>query len=178
MSKNIINENKLRKLIKEAILDIVSESIDEGIDFDNETLTVSYNPSHEDNVDTSVGNNPTNDNSLINGINVWSIFKRKRGERGDGNPLVYALKREKGWKFRSPKDEIQIKRQINSIALKFVTMYPVGITILIPSGSELNTYIAKVVISLSDDAELLEGALCKLTTEEVDDIVMQPCSKF
>ena len=33
----------------------------EGIDFDPETKTVSYNPSHEDNVDTSLENNPTSD---------------------------------------------------------------------------------------------------------------------
>ena len=60
-------------------------SINEGIDFDIETKTVSYNPFHEENVDTSVENNPTQTGEIVENITVWSIFKRKRGERGDGN---------------------------------------------------------------------------------------------
>ncbi len=62
---------------------IVKESINrvlnEDIDFDPMTRTVSYNPSHEENVDTSVEHNPTMDGSIVPNVQVWSIFKRKKG---------------------------------------------------------------------------------------------------
>jgi len=47
-----------------------------------------------------------------------------------------------------------------------------------PSGNELNTHIADVVMSKSKNAELIEGVICKLTTEEVDEIVLDFNSKF
>ena len=153
-------------------------SINEGIDFDIETKTVSYNPFHEENVDTSVENNPTQTCEIVENITVWSIFKRKRGERGDGNPLLYALKNEQGWHFRTQKDKEDIEKQFDIIATKFASLYPIGITIIIPSGNELNRHIADVIMSKSKNAELIEGVICKLTTIEVDDIVMDFDSKF
>ena len=149
----------------------LNEHIDEGIDFDPKTKQVSYNPSHENNVDTSIENNPTKDNSIAPNVTVWSIFKRKRGNVGDGNPLIYALKGE-GWKFRSEEDKMAIEQQMNAIVEKFVSLYPVGITILVPSGSYINEYIARVVMSKSENAKLIKGVMRKLTTEEVNDIVL------
>lgn len=112
------------------------------------------------------------------GVQVWSIFKRKKGEtREDGNPLVYALKGE-GWTFRSEEDRLAIEKQFNDIATKFAQIYPIGVTIIIPSGNELNYHIAEMVMSKSKNAELLEGAICKLTTEEVNDIVLAKDSFF
>lgn len=161
---------------------IISESIstvlNEGIDFDPETKTVAYNPSHEENVDTSTDNNPTMDGDIVPNVQVWSIFKRKRGLRGDGNPLVYALKGEGGWKFRSQEDAKAIESQFHLIAEKFAAMYPIGITVIIPSGNELNQHIAEVVMSKSDNAELIEGVICEMTTEEVDEIVLDFDSQF
>ena len=168
MAKNIIKITE-REL---------NEVVNEGIDFDPKTKTVAYNPSHEENVDTSLDNNPTIDRELVQGVNVWSIFKRKQGLRGDGNPLVYALKNEGGWHFRSQEDANAIEKQFHLIAEKFASMYPIGVTIIIPSGNELNNHIAEVVMSKSENAELINGVICKLTTEEVDDIVLDFNSKF
>ena len=145
----------------------------EGIDFDNETLSVSYNPSHEENVDTSIENNPSKDDTIVPSVSVWSIFKRKKGLRGDGNPLIYALKGENGWHFRSEEDKNAIERQFDIIAEKFSTIHPIGVTIIIPSGSELNEHIAGIVMSKSKNAEVINGVICKLTTEEVDRIVLE-----
>ena len=145
----------------------------EEIDFDNETLSVSYNPSHEENVDTSIENNPSKDDTIVPGVSVWSIFKRKKGLRGDGNPLIYALKGENGWHFRSEEDKNAIERQFDIIAEKFSTIHPIGVTIIIPSGSELNEHIAGIVMSKSKNAEVINGVICKLTTEEVDRIVLE-----
>ena len=176
--KKYMNNSRMDKIVNEAVAQSIDSVINEGIDFDPNTKTVSYNPSHEENVDTSIEHNPTMDGDIVPNVQVWSIFKRKRGLRGDGNPLVYALKGEGGWTFRNERDRIAIERQFDAIATKFATMYPVGVTILMPSGSELNMHIADVVMSKSRNAELIEGVICKLTTEEVDDIVLDFNSKF
>ena len=170
--------NRINTLVNEAVAKAIDNVINEGIDFDPQTKTVSYNPSHEENIDTSIEHNPTKDGDIVPNIQVWSIFKRKRGLRGDGNPLVYALKGEGGWTFRDESDRIAIENQFNAIAAKFATMYPIGVTILMPSGSELNKHIAKVVMSKSKNAELIEGIICKLTTQEVEEIVLDFNSKF
>ena len=176
--KKYMNNSRMDKIVNEAVAQSIDSVINEGIDFDPNTKTVSYNPSHEENVDTSIEHNPTMDGDIVPNVQVWSIFKRKRGLRGDGNPLVYALKGEGGWTFRDESDRNAIEKQFDAIATKFATMYPVGVTILMPSGSELNMHIADVVMSKSRNAELIKGVICKLTTEEVDDIVLDFSSKF
>lgn len=55
---------------------------------------------------------------------------------------------------------------------------PRGVTILMPSGNELNNHIAEIVLSQSKNAELIEGVICKITTQEVDKIVLDFNSKF
>ena len=176
--KNKTNSFRLNKIMDETVERAIDSVINEGIDFDPQTKTVSYNPSHEENVDTSIEHNPTMDGNIVPNVQVWSIFKRKRGLRGDGNPLVYALKGEDGWTFRNESDRVAIEQQFDAIATKFATMYPIGVTILMPSGNELNMHIADVVMSKSKNAELIEGVICKLTTEEVDEIVLDFNSKF
>lgn len=176
--KKYMNNSCMDKIVNEAVAQSIDSVINEGIDFDPHTKTVSYNPSHEENVDTSIERNPTMDGNIVPNVQVWSIFKRKRGLRGDGNLLVYALKGEGGWTFRDESDRNAIEKQFDAIATKFATMYPVGVTILMPSGSELNMHIADVVMSKSRNAELIKGVICKLTTEEVDDIVLDFNSKF
>lgn len=176
--KKYMNNSRMDKIVNEAVAQSIDSVINEGIDFDPHTKTVSYKPSHEENVDTSIEHNPTMDGDIVPNVQVWSIFKRKRGLRGDGNPLFYALKGEGGWTFRDESDRNAIEKQFDAIATKFATMYPVGLTILMPSGSELNMHIADVVMSKSRNAELIKGVICKLTTEEVDDIVLDFNSKF
>lgn len=171
-------KNRINQIVNETVTQVIDAIINEGIDFDPQTKTVSYNPSHEENVDTSIEHNPTKDMSIVQNVDVWSIFKRKKGLRGDGNPLVYALKGEGGWTFRSESDRMAIEHQFDAIATKFATMYPIGVTILMPSGNELNTHIADIVKSKSQNAEVIEGLICKVTTEEVDEIVLDFNSKF
>ena len=117
--KNNMNSSHLKKIVDEVVKQTIDSVINEGIDFDPQTKTVSYNPSHEENVDTSIEHNPTMDGDIIPNVQVWSIFKRKRGLHGDGNPLVYALKGEDGWAFRSEGDKNAIELQFEAIATKF-----------------------------------------------------------
>lgn len=169
-------DNNLNQIMDEIVEKKIDTTFNEGIDFDTET--VAYNSSHENYVDISIENNPTIDGEIVPGVQVWSMFKRKKGEtREDGNPLVCALKGE-GWTFRSEEDREAIEKQLDLIASKFVSMYQKGITVLIPIGNEFNKHIADVVLSKSENGELIEGVICKLTTEEVNDIVLDFNSKF
>ena len=169
-------DNNLNQIMDEIVEKKIDTTFNEGIDFDTET--VAYNSSHENYVDISIENNPTIDGEIVPGVQVWSMFKRKKGEtQEDGNPLVCALNGE-GWTFRSEEDREAIEKQLDLIASKFVSMYQKGITVLIPSGNELNKHIADVVLSKSENGKLIEGVICKLTTEEVNDIVLDFNSKF
>lgn len=171
-------ENTLRNIIAETVRKKINELLNEGIDIDYQNNIVSYNPSHERNVDTSIANNPTHSSGIANGVTVWSIFKRRKGLRGDGNPLIYALKGENGWRFRSEEDERAVFQQFDTIATKFGMLYPIGVTIVIPSGSDLNERIAALIASKSPNAQVISGAVIKITTEEVFDTVMMPNSEF
>ena len=171
-------DNNLNQIMDEIVEKKIDTTFNEGIDFDTETKTVAYNSSHENYVDISIENNSTIDGEIVPGVQVWSMFKRKKGEtREDGNPLVCALNGE-GWIFRSEEVREAIEKQFDLIASKFVSMYQKGITVLIPSGNEFNKHIADVVLSKSENGELVEGVICKLTTEEVNDIVLDFNSKF
>lgn len=171
-------DKNLNQIMDEIVEKEMDKTFNEGIDFDPETKTVAYNSSHENYVDISIDNNPTIDGEIVPGVQVWSIFKRKKGEtREDGNPLAYALKGE-GWTFRSEEDREAIEKQFDLIVSKFVSMYQKGITVLIPSGNELNKHIADIVLSKNENGEFIEGVVCKLTTEEVNDIVLDFNSKF
>lgn len=171
-------DKNLNQIMDEIVEKEMDKTFNEGIDFDPETKTVAYNSSHENYIDISIDNNPTIDGEIVHSVQVWSIFKRKKGEtREDGNPLVCALKGE-GWTFRSEEDREAIEKQFDLIASKFVSMYQKGITVLIPIGNEFNKHIADVVLSKSENGELIEGVICKLTTEEVNDIVLDFNSKF
>ena len=171
-------DKNLNKIMDEIVEKEIDTTFNEGIDFDLETKTVAYNSSHENYVDISIENNPTIDGEIVPGVQVWSMFKRKKDEtREDGKPLVCALNGE-GWTFRSEEDREAIEKQFDLIASKFVSMYQKGITVLIPSGNEFNKHIADVVLSKSENGELIEGVICKFTTEEVNDIVLDFNSKF
>ena len=105
----------MNKIVNEVVVQSINRVINDGIDFDPNTKTVLYNHSHEENVDISIKHNPTMDGDIVPNVQVWSIFKRKRGLRGDGNPLVYALKGEGGWTFRNESDRNAIEKQFDAI---------------------------------------------------------------
>lgn len=152
--------------------------LNDGIDFDKSSKTVSFIPSREEDVDTSFYQNLTNIDPILGGVDVWSIFKRKRGMRGDGNPLLYAMNHEEGWIFATKRDEELIYRQFNRIAQHFVDTYHSDVTIVVPSGNALNLRIAKNIDAKTLDAVLIEGIVRPMTTEEVDDIVTSFGSEF
>ena len=151
----------------------------EGVDVDYANLQVRYNPSHQDNVNTSIEDNPTVDKSLYPGVEVWSVFTRNRnGDDRDGNPLVYALKGERGWKFRSNADRKAIEQQFSQIADKFLAEHKYDVTVVAPSKGPLNDYIVSVLASKDPDIEYIPDVLLKLSTGDVEEMIEDKDSKF
>lgn len=105
----------------------------EGIDIDLKNRKVSINLDHENGLDTSIINNPTY--YKIGDIDVISIFKRKKYEGGDGNPLLYALKGINDWKLENFDVKILLKQFVR-ISEKIDQVYDT--IIKIPSDNELN----------------------------------------
>ena len=152
--------------------------LNEGIDFNEADLTVSYNPSHENNIETSEYTNPTLSTKYVPFVEVWSIFKRKSGSKSDGNPLVFAMKNERGWHFKSENDKILIYKQIYKIAKKFFSKYKSDVTIVLPSNGILNKDIANLANKMNSDALFINDLLIKMTTDEVRDMILLPNSLF
>ena len=172
-----------QEVTRERILSIMEQVdgkviVNEGIDIDYDNLVVSYNPLHQNNVDTSLENSPTVSSEYVEGINVYSIFKRKQGAPFDGNPLLYAFKGEKNWRFKTPNDKEAIVNQIKLVAKKFNSIHQAGFTILIPTSNSLNQFIGNIIKESNDNITIVDNLFLKLTTEEIMDIVMETNSPF
>jgi hypothetical protein len=154
--------------IRKAIRKIISEYnryLIEGIDIDNESKTVSFNSGHENNIDTSILLNPTYDE--INGIPIISIFKRKDNlDKTDGNPLIYALKNKRGWKFQNPQQDIlNLLKQFIRISEKIKPEYEAIITV--PSGNPLNTHFLHRLNKIIKAKVKVTDYLSKLNADDV-----------
>lgn len=131
---------------------------------------------HEKLVDTSVENNPSVITGLIPNVEVYSVFKRKEGDIGDGNPLLYALKNEKGYELVNA---MKTKSRVEYIVKQFFLRHgKKDITIMVPSTNELNDYFAKVVARHCVHPTYIDDILVKMTTEEVDDYIQKEGSPF
>ena len=173
MSKEIIKLTE--KELKNFIVETINKILKEGIvvdDYDKVTMT----DKHEKLVDTSVENNPTLLTNFVKDINVWSIFKRKDDDWGDGNPLLYALKNEKGYRLTNPN---KVFNRIEYVVRKFFETQPnMDVTIAIPSKNKLNSFFAKVVSKYCQNPTYIDNVLVKMSTDEVYDYVKQEDSAF
>jgi hypothetical protein len=107
--------------------------IGEGIDIDYLNKRVTINLNNENGIDTSIDNNPLY--TRVNGYDVISIFTRKKYQRSDGNPLLYALKGINNWKIDKFDIEVLLKQFIR-ISERINPVYDT--IIKIPSSNELN----------------------------------------
>lgn len=161
-------DNEFAASIKETFMN-------EGVDvtFDRQ---VSITDEHEKKVDTSISNNPSLVNSIIDNVDIYSVFKRKSGEAGDGNPLLYALKKENHYVLTNPD---KAKEKIEAIVKKYFSEHgKKDITIMVPSTNKLNSYFAKVVSSYCNNPSYIDNLVAKMTIEEVDDYIYEDSSKF
>lgn len=151
--------------------------LNEGIDIDYRNNTVSFNDFHERDVDTSLKNNPVKSKIGLKNINVWSIFTRKDDTTNDGNPLIYALKGERGWKFKDKNDKEKLYERFAEITKKFAQSHNFNVSVLIPSSNKLNSEISKVISEVTG-LRVIEDLFLKLTTLEVLETIDQKDSKF
>ena len=149
-----------------------------GIDIDYTNQIVKYNPNHQNNVDSSVENNPIVDNGLIPGVEVWSIFSPNQVDIRDGNPLIYALIGEGKWQFRSKPDKKAIEAQFNLIIDKFLMRHRHDLTVIAPTSNPLSEYIINAITSKNTTIEYIKGALLKLSTDDIAAMVEDKDSFF
>lgn len=171
-----LTENELVSLIRQGIDSYVNRqnksyicknSLNEGVDIDSINKVVSFNNEHQDNVDTNNYVHPYIISNTIRNENVLSIFERKDNEEGnDGNPLVYALKNIRGWRFANPQQDIMalLRRFVsvtNRLQMNFDTL------IVTPSNNELNNRVFSYLIRLINFENQFSSFFKKLTVEEV-----------
>ena len=177
---NVLYEDTFyRKIYK---IDEVYPYLPEGIDIeiiDNDKY-ISYNPKHENYVSTSIHNKPTKNKKLGNNIKMWSIFKRNHLIKHDfdGNPLLYALKNENGWKFKTEEDKTKILNQIYLIVNKLTKTNQFAQTIVLPFGSLLNIILANLIKQQNPEVIIINDVLGKMSAEEVYNDVTQLNSLF
>ncbi len=172
--KFYFTNKRLHEIIKKNIKDVLNE----GIGFDENRLTVSCNPSHEDNIETSEETNPAMVSKYGDNVEVWSIFKRKSGRKDDGNPLVYALKGEGGWKFKTNKDKNAVYSQIEKITAKFFSTHSSNVTIILPSVGRLNSMFANIIMSYNKGSIFIDDLMIKMDTDEVRRLILLKDSPF
>lgn len=112
---------------------------------------VTFNSNHERAVSTSIASNPKIKQVYMKGYNtgilVYSIFKRmKTKEKGDGNPLIYALKKLKGFSI-SFKEVLKFKNNSKKIILKMANhkSFSCDVIIVMPSSSAVAGNFARFV---------------------------------
>lgn len=158
---------------------------------------------HKDGLDISLENNPTcyKKSFNINGKNISfpiiSIFKRKKylndkNQEIDGNPVIYALKKEKGYSFdTSYSKKLLLDRFKTILECVFknsgnnaTVLMPQknNITrlngVLVPSYNELNTYIQKAIEEVNPNITFIPKLLRKLNVDEISEICFPPGSYF
>lgn len=169
------SEKKIKEVVKRVVKEVVANQyrpLCEGIDYNTYNNTVKFTDEHEDNVDTSIEANPSRDERIVNGVKVWSIFRRKRSpfndvEKLDGNPLLYALKNIDGWRFVSKANRDAFNKRMEAVVDKFLSLYQAEITVIVPSGSEVNEMLAGMIKSKAPQSVVLGDVMRKLSCDEV-----------
>lgn len=160
-----IKDDRIYKALKKSLTEIVM--LNEGIDIDTANKIVSFNKNHQDNVDTNDYLQPYIISNNIRNENVLSIFERKDNDEGnDGNPLVYALKNIRGWRFANPQQDIMaLLRRFVSVTTKLQMNFDT--LILTPSNNELNNRVFSYLLRLLSFDYSFSTLFRKLTVSEV-----------
>ena len=116
-----------------------------GIDItdDNQIL---FNDTHQKLVNTDINSNPTT--TIIHNISIHSIYKRvkTRSNQWDGNPLIYALKNQKGYRL----SRSELKKFLYSfyyILNKLLEDKSYDLILVLPSSSNVAKGVSKRVSS-------------------------------
>ena len=174
-----LTDKQLEKIVSESVektLKKIGFLTEYGIDVDRDRMEVTYNPKHQKNLDTSIENNPSFTVENIEGIEVhkYSLFQRKADDKGDGNPALYSLKREKNWVMTNKKDFL---KQLNLVLDKFLEEHPQEVIIPLPSTNILNNQFLNSIIKKLEKVVVCRP-LMKMTTNEIWDACEEKDSYF
>lgn len=141
------NDISLRKMF-EAFIEDNKDVMYEGLNIDVLSKTVSLTDEHNKGVDFTLENNPIY--YKLGNIDVISIFKRTPlksvGHEVDGNPFIYALKGENGWRFEiSQADATKYMKRFLAVCNKIKSKYDTIISV--PSASWVNKRFMDVIAS-------------------------------
>jgi hypothetical protein len=114
-----------------------------GIDITNDNQIL-FNNTHQKLVNTDINSNPTT--SIIHNIKIHSIYKRvkTKSNHWDGNPLIYALKNQKGYRL----SRAEFKKFLYSfhfILNKLLEDKNYDLILVLPSSSNVAKGVAKKV---------------------------------
>ena len=114
-----------------------------GIDITNNNQIL-FNDTHQKLINTDINSNPTT--SIVHNIVIHSIYKRlkTRSNQGDGNPLIYALKNQKGYRI----SRNELKKFLYSfyyILNKLLQNKSYDLILVLPSSSTVAKNVAKKV---------------------------------
>lgn len=169
MDKNIDTYNWLNKTINEKEEKFVVDDLNEGINIDRDNKIVSFDSSHQENVDTNDYIYPYIIKNDVRGETVLSIFERKTNEVGnDGNPVIYALKQMYNWRFNNPHQDIMnLLRRFVSVT-KHLQMH-FDTLLITPSNNTLNRVIFGYLIRLINFENSYSNFFLKLPVREVEE---------
>ena len=139
----------------------LSEPLFEGINVDIKSKIVTFTDAHENYVNTSIKDNPSQEKNII------SIFKRKKtsGIISDGNPLVHALKGNNGWSI-SDEDRNAIWDRVDEVLEKIESKY--DLVVIAPSSNSFVKIFGDRVVNRFS-IPVLEKCFMKVTKEEILD---------
>ena len=142
-----------------------------GIDI-SATKEVQFNGTHQKLVDTSLTNNPRR--HLLNldaatQLSVQSIFRRRHSsdkqDKRDGNPLIYALKRTKGYSI-TLEEMLRFRPSLVGILGKAMSTGAYDAVVPMPSSHPISLMLAKRAARCQPGLQVLTGLLAKRTTTE------------
>lgn len=130
---------------------------------------VIFNPTHDNLVSTHPDTNPTS--FTVNGMHVLAVFRRvmAKSRHGDGNPLIYALKRKSGFKI----SDAEIKKLMPAFRTIFVKAIeefensPFDYVLPMPSKHKISEILAQRVVRATEHGEVRRDLLRKKTCGEV-----------
>ena len=172
----------LRKMF-DAFIEDNKDVMYEGLIVNIQKHTVSLTDESNKGVDFRLENNPIY--YKLGNIDVISIFKRtplKAYEREvDGNPFIYALKGENGWKFDiSQADATKYMKRFLSVCNKIKSKYDTVISV--PSESWVNKRFMDVIASKVNAkykrSDYFEKATLEVAYNSIDDEKIRSYAKM
>jgi len=144
------------------------DKINEGLVIDKIKHLIYLDDSNDNEVITDVSKLPVCDKTSIDGVDIYSIFKRGRDKNGnksftDGNAFNKAFK-EEVWRFADGEKEKIITRIIQ-VLKKYLLSHRHDICVVVPSTSGFNDTFAQLIHDACG-AEIVDKMLVKLTTQE------------